>query len=418
MNKGDRSKLDFLVLIVKWRKFFIINFIIVSILSAGVSLILPQWYVGNVTILPPVEEQSDLGLSSMISGLSFGSLGLGGASFEANIVIAILQSRSLLESVAKKFSLQERYEADDMEETLRMLKKRIVYKLHEEGTITIFSRTKTKHFPGKSAINEARYLARDMASFATAKLDSINKTIRLTKAFNTRSFIERRYNQNLDDLKKAEEDFRAFQEKYGAIALPEQTLATIEALAALKSQQVAKEIELGVLENYYDSSHIDVQRAKTEIREIQRKLEDYQQSSQIDGKKDGDMKLFLPLDEIPEMGIEYARLLREIKMQELILEFITPQYEQARIQESKDTSTIQILDEAVVPIKRIKPKRAFFVIFMNIVMFMVGVVFIFVVEYLQQIQRGERDKQDQLAQIVDMLATDLKRASRLFRKRA
>lgn len=417
MNKDNRARLDFLVLIVKWRKFFIINFIIISILSAGVSLILPQWYVGKVTILPPVEEESGLGLSSMISGLSFGSLGLGATSFEANIVIAILQSRSLLEIVAKRFGLQERYQADDMEETLRTLKKRVDYKLHEEGTIAISAKAKTKHFPGKLAIDEARYLARDMANYTTAKMDSINKTIRLTKASNTRSFIEKRYNQNLADLKKAEQDFRAFQEKYGAIALPEQTLATIEALAAIKSQQVAKEIELGVLENYYDASHVDVQRVKTEIREMRDKLDDYRKSERLDDGRNGLMKLFLPLDEIPEMGLEYARLLREIKMQELILEFITPQYEQAKIQESKDTPTIQILDEAVTPVKRLKPKRAFFVILMNVVMFMLGVLFIYSVEYVRQIQNGERDKQDQFAQIIDILATDYKRISQLFRRR-
>jgi len=417
MSKTDQSKLDFFVLIVKWRKFLFINFLIVSILAAGVSLILPQWYVGNVTILPPIEEEGGLGLSSMLSGLPLGSLSLGTTSFEANIVIAILQSRSLLENVARSFDLQTRYKTDDMEETLRILKKRIVHKLHEEGTITISARAKTKHFPTKAAINEARILSRDMARYATSKLDSINKTIRLQKASNTRSFIEKRYNQNLDDLKKAEEEFRGFQEKYGAVALPEQTLATIEALATIKSQQVAKEIELGVLEHYYDSSHFDIQRVKTEIREINRKLDDFNKGTNSKDDSEGEMKLLLPLDEIPEMGVEFGRLFREIKMQELILEFITPQYEQAKIQESKDAPTIQILDDAVIPIKRAKPKRAFFVIFMNIVMFMLGVCFILFVEYYQQIQRGERDSDDKLAHVISVLAHDLRKFLPPLRKR-
>jgi uncharacterized protein involved in exopolysaccharide biosynthesis len=416
MNTRNNAKLDFLVLILKWRKFLFINFIIVSILAAGVSLVLPQWYVGNVTILPPMEEESGLGISSMLNGLPLGSLGFGTTSFEANIVIAIIQSRSLLESVANRFGLQQRYKADDMEETLRALKKNVVYKLHEEGTITISAKAKTQFFPGKDDIEEARYLARDMASYATAKLDSINKKIRLTKASNTRSFIEKRYNQNLDDLKQAEEEFKAFQEKYGAIALPEQTIATIEALAEIKSQQVIKEIELGVLENYYDDSHYDVQRVKTEIREINRKLEDYSQGNKAENGN-GDMKIILPLDDVPEMGVEYARLFREITMQELILEFITPQYEQAKIQESKDTPTIQILDEASLPIKRLKPKRSFFVIFMDIVMFMIAVIFIMFVEYYRQIQRGERDREDRLAQIIQTLDADLKKFQRAFKKR-
>jgi len=305
----------------------------------------------------------------------------------------------------------------DMERTLKIMKKLVTYKLHEEGTITISTKVKTKFFPKKAELDETRILARDMVAFTTAKLDSINKVIRMTKASNTRSFIEKRYRQNLDDLEKAEEELRDFQEKYGALAVPEQTLATIEALAMIQSQQVAKEVELGVLESYYDKSHADVKRLKNEIEAFKRKLDEFNKGRDVNGKE-SDMKILLPLDEIPELGVEYARLYREIEMQSLILEFITPQYEQAKIQESKDTPTVQILDDAVVPIKKAKPKRAFFVILMNVVMFMLGVIFILFVEYYAQVQRGERSSDDRLAQIINMLGDDLKKVQRSSRKNA
>lgn len=418
MNNTENSKLDFLLLIVKWRKFLFINFIIISIIAVGVSFILPHWYVGSVTILPPIEEEEGLGISSMLSGLPLGGLGLGGAaSFEANIVIAILQSRTLLEDIAVKFNLQERFKTEDIEKTLKEMRERVDYKLHEEGTITISTKVKTTYFPTKEKIDEARVLSRDIAAYTTSKLDSINKKIRRTKAANNRSYIEKRYNQNLDDLEKAEEEMRDFQEKYGALAVPEQTIATIEALATIQAEQVAKEVELGMLESYLDDSHADVKRLKNEIKAFKNKLDEFNKGFDAE-HPDGEMKILLPLDGIPELGVEYARLYREIEMQALILEFITPQYEQAKIQESKDTPTVQILDEAKVPIKRIKPKRAFFVILMNVVMFMLGVIFIIFVEYYRQVQRGERDSSDRLAQIIEILGGDLKKIFRPSRKRA
>ena len=73
--------------------------------------------------------------------------------------------------------------------------------------------------------------------------------------------------------------------------------------------------------------------------------------------------MMLPFNEIPELSVEYIRLYRNVTLQEKILEFILPQYEQAKIQEAKDTPSIQILDKANYPIKKHRPKRALIVIF-------------------------------------------------------
>ena len=68
-------------------------------------------------------------------------------------------------------------------------------------------------------------------------------------------------------------------------------------------------------------------------------------------------RLFIPLNEAPDLGLNYIRHYREVSLQQKILEFLLPQYEQAKIQEAKDTPTVQVLDKAVTPVKRKKPKR-------------------------------------------------------------
>ena len=54
-------------------------------------------------------------------------------------------------------------------------------------------------------------------------------------------------------------------------------------------------------------------------------------------------------------------------------------YEQAKIQEAKDTPSLQILDRVIVPDKKYKPKRAFIVLFAG----MASLVFSFIFIYLQ-----------------------------------
>ena len=60
-----------------------------------------------------------------------------------------------------------------------------------------------------------------------------------------------------------------------------------------------------------------------------------------------------------------------------IMEFILPQFEQAKIQEAKDTPTVQILDEAVQPIKKHRPKRMIIVLFYGLLSFIFSILYFY-----------------------------------------
>ena len=64
-QKKVRPLLDYLEIIVKWRKFIIRNAIIVTIAAAIISLLLPQRFTATATMLPPNPEQtSSIGMLS------------------------------------------------------------------------------------------------------------------------------------------------------------------------------------------------------------------------------------------------------------------------------------------------------------------------------------------------------------------
>ena len=359
MIKQKPTLLDYFLICVKWRKTIFFHVLIVGLLAICLSLIVPIWYKGNATVLPPSADEESTGFSALLSQIPISAslLGLGGATQSTAIVMAILDSRTVMETVVHNYDLIKRYRAKNLESAVRTLRKRCSFEIQEEGTISISVSARTGFFHPKNQIEEARSLARDMTNYFVNQLDSMNKYLRNERAKNMRLFIEKRYHHNLEALAKAEEALKAFQEKYGAISLPDQTLAAIEAAAGLKAEIVSKQIEIGVLEQMVGPGHSSLTKAKTELTELQRGY----RSFEMEDEKER-MDLFPAFQKIPEYGLEFVRLYREIKLQEIILEFLLPQYEQAKIQEAKDTPTIQLIDEAVLPIRKAKPKRALIVI--------------------------------------------------------
>ncbi len=80
--------------------------------------------------------------------------------------------------------------------------------------------------------------------------------------------------------------------------------------------------------------------------------------------------------------MEYIRRLRELKTQEALFEQLTKQFELAKINEARDSSSIQVLDEAVPPLRKSKPKRALIVILSTVTAFFCSVFLVFIKEYL------------------------------------
>jgi hypothetical protein len=72
--------------------------------------------------------------------------------------------------------------------------------------------------------------------------------------------------------------------------------------------------------------------------------------------------VFLPLGSIPKTGFELAKLTRDVLVYQKIHEYLSAQYEQSRIQEARDLQTVSIVDEAVPPLRKSRPRRSVIVI--------------------------------------------------------
>lgn len=414
--EGKKSNIiDYFSVVVKWRKLIFVNFIVVCIITAIISLIVPKTFSANSTILPPANEADVFGLSSLIGNLPLGPLGFGGVSEETYTFMAILHSRTVMEAIAKKFALMQRYDYENMEYTVEELRENVIVEINEDGTITLSSMASTKFLPGEEEENEARNLARDMANAFIEELDKVNTQLKTEKAHNNRVFIEKRYEQNINDLKNAEEELKTFQKTYGVIALPQQTVLAIETAAELNANIIAKEVEVSVLSGYVSESHSELTRAKSELTELRRKFDEMKTGRNRDILNNNgtqNTRLFIPLNEVPDLGLKYIRRYREVSLQQKILEFLLPQYEQAKIQEAKDTPTVQVLDKAVTPVKRKKPKRTIMVLLAGLLSMVFSVTGVFFVEYIRHLEANQQEDYRKVENILQSLRSDVRKLLR------
>lgn len=79
-------------------------------------------------------------------------------------------------------------------------------------------------------------------------------------------------------------------------------------------------------------------------------------------------------------GIGNLDLLRDVKYHEVILELLAKQYELAKIDEAKDSAIIQVLDIAIEPDRKSKPKRSLIVLLYALVAGFLAILWAFVSE--------------------------------------
>ncbi len=363
----------YLTILVGYRRFIFLNLLGVCLIVAIISLLLPSWYLATTTILPPGGEALGLGMASSLMGTASGlatSFSLPFMATPSDIFAAILKSRTVGEVVVEKENLMEAYKTKSMERALRELFAHVSVKVTEEGLISL-------SYEDKDKIRTAK-----VANRFVEELDRVNRETSASQAKNARVFIEERLVQTQMELTRAEENLKRFKEENKTILLDDQMRAAIEKAADLKAQLVSSEIDLNVLSKTMSSSHPQIRSLRSRINEIKKQLEILQLGNQTENTK-GKTVLDVPFTEVPSLSLKLARLVREVKIQEGVFELLTQQYEQYKIQETKDTPTIQVLDRAVPPEKRVKPKRALLVVLSGILSIFASTVFIFGLEYFK-----------------------------------
>jgi uncharacterized protein involved in exopolysaccharide biosynthesis len=116
--------------------------------------------------------------------------------------------------------------------------------------------------------------------------------------------------------------------------------------------------------------------------------------TQMKPSKDRLTNAEITLDKTPNTSLRYLDALRSLKFEESIYQVLVKQYEVAKLDEAKNAPLIQIMDKAIVPENKSKPKRSILAIIGTLVAFFLAVIWVFVRDALTRAnqQPGKENK--------------------------
>jgi tyrosine-protein kinase Etk/Wzc len=348
---GEGSIVDYASTV--WRRRWMIATlgVVALVIAFVISMLLPKTYDSVATVLAPKEGAASgllpgltasSGLLQQVVGLSLPSL-----TPNRDLLISVLRSRTIADSVVTKFDLQQRYRERYREDAINRLRRMTAVSLTKEGVIAV----------RVEDTDAAR--AAEMANYYVDLLDRLVAQYSRGEAGRQRGFLTSQLASAKTDLDTAEEELRRFQEKNRAIVLQEQTKGAIEAAARLKGEIIAAEVQLQAMRNFATEANPEIVQLRRRIDEMKRQLGQMQYGDGSAPTPNAGRRDFsVPFAKVPEVGLELARLTREVRIQETLVTLLTQQGEQARLVEAKDVPVVQVLDRAVPSERPIRPRVA------------------------------------------------------------
>jgi uncharacterized protein involved in exopolysaccharide biosynthesis len=331
------------------RRFFLRVGIYALLASTLLALIIPPRYKAKAQLMPP-EGQQGLGgalLGALSSKGAAGALGglagdLLGSKNSGALFVGVLNSRTVADRLIEQFNLQHLYHDTKLEDARDDLESHS--EITEDRKSGILSIAVTDHSPQRAAA---------MAQAYVTELDRLVSQLSTSSARRERIFLEGRLHEVKADLDVAAKRFSDFASKNTALDIPAQGRAMMEAAATLQGQLIATESELSGLQQIYADSNVRVRSLKARVSELHAELE--KMGGDAQNPENGEGLMAPPIRKLPLLGITYADLFRQNKIEETVYELLTQQYEMAKVQEAKEIPTVKILDAPVIPTKRLFP---------------------------------------------------------------
>jgi uncharacterized protein involved in exopolysaccharide biosynthesis len=324
-----------------------------------------------------------------------GQLGTGAR--PETIYIDMMKSRHVGERLVEEFDLYNVYDVKLVEDAIAKLHSHTSYTLLENGVISV-------RFEARDPQRAA-----DIANRYISLLDEFNRRLNTTRASKTREFIEEQLVKRELLLAEAEMELKEFQEAHQTLEMQEQLRSALTIVSDLTAEAIALETELKILENYAEPNSQEYLQKKEEYEQVRQQL----RKLKVSGAEDEEdlIRAYIPtLEEVPELALQMFRLKRNVEIENTVYTMLVKEYEKSRIEEARDTPTVQVMDAASVPSLRSRPRRKAIVV----VGALAGLGWSIFLSVLIAAWRENRGRSQVIDDVLAPLASDL---SRFIRRR-
>jgi uncharacterized protein involved in exopolysaccharide biosynthesis len=325
--------IDVLLLVVEHARLLIFGPIVATMVSLGIAFVIPPTFTASTRILPPQQQQQSAAalLASQLGALA-GTVGAAGMSINlrnpAETYVALIRSRTVADALIDRFNLLVVYEETYRQEARMELANATKVSTTRDGLITI------------EVEDRDRQRAADLANAYVEELSKLTGSLAITEAQQRRVFFEKQLQQAQESLTKAQLALGTAGAGESLIKAAPQ--AVVETIARLKAQVTAHEIRLSTMRGYLSDSSPEFQLVQRALASYRAQLLDAERSQ--------------PTITTPKT--DYLNRFRDFKYQETLFELMAKQYELARLDEAREGSMVQVVDRAIVPERRSRPRMA------------------------------------------------------------
>ncbi len=322
-----------------------------GLIALGISFAIAPTFTAKTKFMPPLPGQG----SAQMMLQSLGALG-GLAGAAAGIknpneqFVAFLASESVSNALIARFKLMDRYEAEFKADARKNLTVVSQITSGKDGLITVEVDDKDPIF------------AAQLANGYVEELGNLLKRLAITEAQFRRVFFENQLADTKAKLALAEQAIRA--SGVNSTALRQNPDLSIRVVAELQARIAAQEIKLTSLRGFLADSAPEFKQALIEMGALRSQLAKAESTA-------------APSTSIAA-DANYIERYRDVKYFESLFEFFARQFEAAKTDEAREGTVIQVVDVALPPEKKSKPKKAFIAISTTLAAGMVLLVFVFI----------------------------------------
>ncbi len=359
--------LDLLIVLAKHKRLILGLTTLFAVLSIAYALLATPIYRATTKILPPMAGKQSMAMSMIaqagVPGFAADALGI---KTPGDLVVGIVKSRTIMDILIDKFDLQARYESENMDLTREALSTSTSAETDAKtGLVSISIEDKDPAF------------AAQLANSYVEELQNFIQKLAISDASQQRLFLEEQVKETQVNLLKAENELTEYQKKTGILNAGQQASSLMSAIATFRARISAKEVELQAAETFASPNNPRIQKLRAEVKGLKEQIQKLEAQA-TEGSEES-----FNLSELPDAGMEYLRKMRDQKFYETLYGMLLSQFEQAKMAEAQEPAIIQVIDEAVPPQLRAKPKRKQVVILATVLGFFLSIFMSFVMEFIE-----------------------------------
>jgi tyrosine-protein kinase Etk/Wzc len=388
---NNELRIDFLEIVIvlsRWKRTMVVTTTLAVAGAVLYALLTAREYTAQAVVVPK-EDNIDV-VSSFIKNMPTAKSQLKGNIFSPatdieNVYIAILKSKMLQLQVIRKFDLPAVYEFKKsryyIEDVLRAYNRHVTSSLSDEGMLVI------------DVVDKSPQRAAEIANYIVGVMDEMYGNLAAEAAKNRRIFLGERLRIIKHDLTCCEDSLILFQTKNRIADVEQQAKATIDVGAIVEAKLLAVELDLNIARKAFTPDNQKVKEMEMSLAEMKKQRNVFSDVRESD--------LLLPLKLTPQIAGQFYRYQRNLKIQEVLFELVMQQYEAAKLEETRNTPHVQILDKADPPQKRSKPKRTRIVIAVFFISILLNFVCINLIEIYRRMRRDNTESYRKMVMIMN-----------------